>query len=185
MRVKARMPREPISHRGCLVRAVVVHDQMYLKRLGHVSVDRAQELQELFGAVATVKFADDLAGGHVQRSKQRGGPMSHVVMGTSLRYPRSQRQDRLCAIQRLDLALLVNAQHQGLGRRVQVKPDDIAHLVDKQRVRGELEGLGSMRLQPESAPHTTDRTLRELELARHGPRAAQGQAGPGHPVRIR
>ena len=102
MCVKTRMPREPIFHRGRFVRAVVVQDQMHLKRLGRVSVDRAQELQELFSAVTPMQFADHLAGGHVQCCKQRGGPVPYVVLRTSLPHTGGQWQDRLRAVQCLD-----------------------------------------------------------------------------------
>jgi len=78
VRVEPWGPGKPALHRGSLVRAVVVHHQMYVQRLRHVCIDGAQELKEFLGAVASVKFSDDLAGGHVQRSKQRGGPVPHV-----------------------------------------------------------------------------------------------------------
>ena len=42
--------------------------------------------------------------------------------------------------------------------RVQVQTDNIAHLLDQQRVRRQLECLGAMRLQPERAPDLLDRS---------------------------
>ena len=78
--------------------------------------------------------------------------MALIVVGAPLGDARGQRQERLRAIQRLDLALLVDAQHQGLQRRVQVQPHDVAHLLDEQRIAGELEGLLPVRLQAEGAP---------------------------------
>jgi hypothetical protein len=92
-------------------------------------------------------------------------------VGASFGHPGRQGQDRLRAIQRLDLALLVHAKHQRLQRRVQVQPDDVAHLVDEQRVRGELISFGAMGLKAERAPDTADRALRELELASERARA--------------
>jgi hypothetical protein len=61
---------------------------MHLQRLRHVGIDGAQELQKFFGAVATVQLADDLAGGHVQRSKERGEELYDLdseVIGTAER----------------------------------------------------------------------------------------------------
>src|SRR4029077_7764386 len=51
------------------------------------------------------------------------------------------RQAGLGAIECLDLALLVHAQHQRLLRRVQIQPDDVRQLLGKQRIVGELERL--------------------------------------------
>jgi hypothetical protein len=54
---------------------------------------------------------------------------------------RHHRQDGLFAVERLDLALLVDAENQRPSWRGQIKPDDIAHLIDEQRIGGQLEGL--------------------------------------------
>jgi hypothetical protein len=74
-------------------------------------------------------------------------------------------------IQRLDLALLVDAQDQRVLRRRQIKADDVAHLLDKQRIVRELEGLGAMRLEIESLPYPMDRRGREASGFRHGAQA--------------
>jgi len=50
-------------------------------------------------------------------------------------------------VEGLNLALFVDAQHQGAIRRRQVEADDVAHFVDEERVARELEGLTPMRLQ--------------------------------------
>jgi hypothetical protein len=57
----------------------------------------------------------------------------------------------------LDLAFLVDAQHQGVIRRVQVQADDVAHLLDEERVVQSLKLVEAMRLQPE-----------DREVAMHG-----------------
>jgi hypothetical protein len=46
----------------------------------------------------------------------------------------------------LDLALFVHAQHHRLEWRIQVQSNDIANLVDEQRIAREFEGLLPMRL---------------------------------------
>ena len=75
------------------------------------------------------------------------------------------RQDRLLAIERLYLALLVDAEHQRpIGRR-QVKTDNVADLVDEQRIAGKLECLRAMGLQSESGPDPSDRRVRKAGLA--------------------
>ena len=66
--------------------------------------------------------------------------------GYALGDARSQRQERPSAIERLYLALLVHAQHHRLERRIEVQADDVAHLVDKEWIAGELEVLLPVRL---------------------------------------
>ena len=57
--------------------------------------------------------------------------MPHIAVRTAFRYARHHRQDRLFAIERLDLTFLIDAEDKGPVRRGQVKADDIAYLVDK------------------------------------------------------
>ncbi|MCY1552288.1 hypothetical protein D9M68_886760 [compost metagenome] len=102
---------------------------------------------------------------HIQRCEQRGRSMPLVVMGDTLNVTKTHRQHRLRALQRLALALLVDTDDQRVVRRAQVRADDVAQLLDKERVVGELEALGAVRLQ-----------AKELEVARH---AALGDAGLG------
>ena len=93
--------------------------------------------------------------------------MARIVVGAPLDLSRSHGQQRLGPVQRLDLALLVDAQNQGALRRGQIKPDDVAHLVDKQWVGGKLEGLGAMRLKVERLPNAMDGRGRKSDRARH------------------
>ena len=96
------------------MRTVVVHRQMHVQLGWHVGLDGAQKLQEFTAAKTSMQFANDFARGDVQRREQCGRAVAHIVVRTSLRDARGQRQHRLGAIQRLDLARLVHAQHQGL-----------------------------------------------------------------------
>ena len=58
----------------------------------------------------------------------------------------------LGAVERLDLALLVNRQHQGMGRRVEVEPDDVGQLGGKAGIARALEGAHPVRLELVLAP---------------------------------
>ena len=69
--------------------------------------------------------------------------MTNIGVGPALRHARHHRQDRLLAVERLDLALLVDAEHQRPVGRRQVEPDDVANLVDEQRIARQLECLAS------------------------------------------
>jgi hypothetical protein len=63
----------------------------------------------------------------------------------------------LLAIKCLDLAFLIDAEDKGSVRRGQVKADDIAYLVDEQRIARQLECLATVWLQAERRPHSADR----------------------------
>ena len=73
--------------------------------------------------------------------------MARVVVGVPLDLAGSQRQHRLGPVERLDLGLLVDAQHDGPLGRVEVEPDDVGDLGHQGRVGAELEGLGPVGLE--------------------------------------
>ena len=103
--------------------------------------------------------------------------MALVVVGAPLDLARAHRQQRLRAVQRLDLRLLVHAQHQRALGRAHVEADDVAHLLDEQRVVRQLEGLAAVRLQPEGAPDAVDGRRRIAHRLRH--RAQRPVRRPG------
>jgi hypothetical protein len=106
VQVKAWPGGEPASDLGCLVRRAVVEHKMHVEVLRDLLIDRLQELVKLDRAMAVVQLADYLAGREVKRRVQARGAVALVVVGRALRGARQHRQDRLSAIQRLDLALL-------------------------------------------------------------------------------
>lgn len=76
VQVEAWVTRKPSLYGRCLVRAVVVHDQMDLELLWHALIDGSQELQELVAAMTPMQFADYLAGGQIQRCEQGCGAVT-------------------------------------------------------------------------------------------------------------
>jgi len=81
-------------------------------------------------------------------------------------------QPGLGSVERLDLALFVDAEHDGVHRRIDVEPDDVAQLAGEVRVLGQLELPDAMRLEPVGAPdalHGTDADARRLGHRRAGP----------------
>jgi hypothetical protein len=106
---------------------------------------------------------------------QRGGPVAAVVVGASLRLAQAHRQQRLTAVEGLDLRLLVDTQHQRVLGRVQVQPDDVAHLLHEQRIVGEAEGCAAVRLEPERLPDAVDGRMRQPQSAAHRARAPVGR----------
>ena len=57
--------------------------------------------------------------------------MADVVVGAALGQAGLHRQHRLGAIQRLDLGLLIDAEHDGVLRGVEVEADDVGDLGDQ------------------------------------------------------
>src|SRR5262245_24833242 len=163
--MKARPLTEPASDQRCLVRGVVVEDEMDVEVQWHRVIDGVEKLAELHGAMAAMTPADHRAGLDVQCREERRRAMAQVVMGAAFGLARAHRQQWLRAIQRLDLRLLIGTQHEGAVRRIQVEPDDIAHLLHKERVLRKLEGFRPMRLQAEGAPDATDRALAQPQRA--------------------
>lgn len=170
MHMKQRVAGEPIADGGRLVRAVVIHHQMNVQVAGNAGVDRAQEFQKPAAAMPPVQLPDDFAGSNIERGKQVGRAMALVIVSAPLGHAGCQRQDRLGSVQRLNLALLVDTQHHGLERRVEIEPDDVAGFLNKQRIAGQLERFLPMRLQSEGAPDAADRRLRQSGFARHDAR---------------
>src|SRR4051812_25586480 len=64
---------QPVPDRGGLVSAIVVQDQMDVKRLRNILVNGVQELTELGTPMTAVTFPDHRTGLHVQGGKQGRG----------------------------------------------------------------------------------------------------------------
>lgn len=92
--------------------------------------------------------------------------MSHIVVSDPFHVAQAHRQQRLRAFAGLHLALLVHLQHQAMLGRVEVKPHDIAHLLNEERIGREHKASRAMRLQPE-----------QRQVALHGGR--RRARGPG------
>ena len=146
MQAKARVAREPAMDGRSLVGCVVVENQMDVEMGRNLLIDPHQEFSEFKRAMPTVALTDHLPALHIECCEQRRRPVPHVVVGSALDLPGAQREQRLSAIERLDLRLLVDAQHQSSIGRAHVQPHDVSNFLDEQRVLGQLERFTSMRL---------------------------------------
>ena len=93
--------------------------------------------------VSAVNRPDYFVTGDAHGGKPRRGPMAVATMGAPLRYSEHHRQDRLRAIKRLNLALLVDTQHPCPIRRARIQTRRIAHFLDKQRASAHRFSFGS------------------------------------------
>ena len=123
---------------GGLVGGGVVEHDVHVEVGGHGGVDPVEEAAELFGAMPRCRRGEHLPGSDVQGRVEVGGAVAEVVVGLPRGHPRQQRQDRRRPVERLDLRLLVDTEHDRRLGRVEIEADDVADLVDELRLGGEL-----------------------------------------------
>ena len=78
-------------------------------------LDLVEKADELLMPMPLHAAADDLAFEHVEGGKQGGGAVALVVVGHGAGAALLHGQAGLGAIERLDLALLVDREHDGMG----------------------------------------------------------------------
>ena len=139
MEGEARMAGEPGPHLGMLVGGVVVDDDVDDLSGRDLGFDGVEEADELLMPVALHAAADHGAVEHVERGEQRRGAVALVVVGHGAGAALLHRQAGLGAVERLDLALLVDRQHDGVGGRIDIEADDVAQLA--RRTSGSFESL--------------------------------------------
>ena len=172
MQFEPRVLLQPRLHLGRFVGGIVVEHDVDVARLQNRAVDPAQESQELLRPVAWHAFPDDEARLHVQRGEERGGAVALVVVGHRGSAPFLERQPGLGPVERLDLGLLIDAEHDRTVRWIEVEADDLGDLLLEHRVVRDLEPLHDMRLQPgigPDAPHARRRDAHRLGHRRAAP----------------
>ena len=152
---------EPDAHFGVFVGGVVVHDQVHVQLRWNSRIDPFEKAEKLLMAVARLAVGEDGSGGDVESGKERGGAMADIIVGDAFQITQSQGQHRLRPAQRLDLRFLVHGQHHGVIRRVQVETHDVAHLLHKKGIGGELEGFAAMRLEGKGLKDPVHRGFRK------------------------
>ena len=173
VQVEAGVRREPALDLRRLVAGGVVEDEMDIEIGGHVLVDRFEELQELEArwrrcrAPITSPLCD------VERRVQARGAVALVVVRGALGGAGQQRQDRRGAVQCLDLALLVHAEHDGAFGRVQVQPADV--------VEGVSQGLCKAGRMEPHAFNTRDKRI-SFQRACSDPYGAGGEPSGSPPA---
>ena len=134
------------------VRAVVVHNEVKFDLAGKLLIQAVEKFDELLVAMACIALADDFALRDLQSGEKRGGAVALVIVGHGPAPALFERQARLGAIQRLDLALLVHTEHQRFFRRVEIEAHYVGELLQKLRITGEFETLGPVRLEAVALP---------------------------------
>jgi hypothetical protein len=84
----------------------------------------------------------------VERGEQGCRAVALVIMGHRAEPPFLERQSRLGPVKRLNLAFLVEGQHDGVCGRIDIKPDDIVEFIGKRRIIRQLELPEAVRCRP-------------------------------------
>ena len=129
---------EPSPNIGMLVGGVVVDDGVDRLASGNLLLDDIEEANKLLMAMALHGAADHRAVEDVHRGEQRRRPVPHIVVRHGSGAALLQRQSGLRSIKRLNLALFIDRQDDGVCGRIDIEPDDVAQFVDEARIVGQL-----------------------------------------------
>ena len=163
---------------------VIVDDR--LDRLSRWSplLDGVEEANELLMAMALHVAADYCAVEHIECGEQRCRAVSLVVVGHGSGATFLQRQAGLGAVKRLDLALFVERQNNGVSWRIDIEPDHVAQFVNEAWVVRKLELANPVGLETMAAPiRWTELTLRPDAFAIKTP--VQSVVSPGGSPSVR
>ena len=89
---------------------------------------------------------------YVERREHRRRAVAFVVVRQRPAATLLHRQSRLGAVERLDLRLLINRQHQRVLALIDIEADDIQHLGGELRVSRQLEGTDPVRFEAMRRP---------------------------------
>src|SRR5262249_13389952 len=92
------------------------------------------------------------AGFGVERRVQRQSAVSEVLKAVSLGAAWGERQHRIFAVERLDRCFLIDTEHRGMRRWVQIQPNDVRRLGLEVRVVGGHVAVEPLRLQTVLGP---------------------------------
>ncbi len=140
---------------------------MHVQVRGNVLFDGIEEVAELTGAMPLLGLADDFACSGIERGEEAGCAVTRVIVGSPLDLAGAHGQQRRGAIQRLYLALFIHAQDQRAIWRRKIEANDVAHLLDEQRIAAEPEGLTAVRSERKGAPDAAYRGLAESTSLGH------------------
>src|SRR5581483_9335954 len=124
---------QPSQNGGVLVSGIVVENDMDGLSGGSLGIDGVEKAYELFVAVSLHAAADHLALQHVQRSEERRRAVALVIVGHGPGPALLDGKPRLSAVQRLDLALFIAREDDGVGRRIDIEPHHVAQLLHELR----------------------------------------------------
>jgi len=159
---------KPLQDGGHSVSARVVEDDVEL--LARIASGQTlEEDEEVVAVVGGAAFTDDLSAGDLECGEEARDSGAAVVMSLTRGQPGSHRQQWLSSLQGLDLGLLVEAEHDGVCRRIQIEADDIMDSLFRVRIGDELELLELVGLEIVGFPDAMDGHVGDARAAGHLP----------------
>src|SRR5262245_11031437 len=113
------MPGEPLTDPRVTVCPVVVEDQMQCLASWKLTIQALQKPEELLVPMSWVALSNHSTFHHIERSKECRCAVALIVVSERTASAPLERQPGLSAIQRLNLALLIDAKHNRILRRSQ------------------------------------------------------------------
>src|SRR5271166_6288252 len=162
-------------HLRVLVGSIVIGDEVQIEVLRCLAVDLLEKAQPLDVGIVRLSSRDQFAFENAERGKQCYCAVARIIVRHGARMPGCERQPELGTLERLALALLIAAQHQRLGRRIEIEPDHVPELLLEFWIVRELECLGDVRFQIVLRPDALHRAGRDADMAAH---AAHAPAAP-------
>ena len=158
---------EPSPNLWMLMGGVIVEDDVdgFVGR--DLSVDHVEEADELLVPVTLHITSDHGSVENVQSCEERRGSVTLVIVDHGSQTSFFHRQARLGAVKCLYLAFLIDGQNDGMGRRINIKPNDIAQFSDEVRIARELELPIAVRLQTMRSPDAADRAFTDADRGGH------------------
>ena len=120
VQVKAGVTHQPRAGLGMLVRTVVINHEMHFEFGRDIGIDLLQEAKELLMSVPCPALGQDPAVGDIESGEQGRGAMALVVVRETVGIAETHRQHWLRSFQRLNFALLIDAEDHGMVRRIEV-----------------------------------------------------------------
>ena len=175
MECPSRMVGEPRQDIGMFVGRVVVGDGVNDFSSWYGALNGVQESNELLMPMLFHTPPDDGSVEDVERREQCGHAVAFVIVGHGSAFSGFQWQSRLGAIERLNLAFLVDGDDDRVSRRRDVEADDVLDFFSEFWIAGSFESANAMGLQAMSIPQALNRPKRNAE--RLGHRAARPVGG--------
>lgn len=164
MQMNPRMCAQEIVDQSGLVDREVVGNDVDLVAPRLIDHDVAQEGDEHRRGVPCRRLSQSLATAGVEGCIERERAVTLVLKTVSFGPPRGERQHRVQSIQRVDRSLLVNAEHCGMLRRVQIEANDDVGLAFRARIVRCHVRVEPLRLQRMLASHARDHHVRGAKL---------------------
>ena len=172
---------QPLLHLGMLVGSVVIQDDVDDLAGRDLPLHGIEELDEFLMAMAFHAAAEHRAVQDIEGGEQRRGSVALIIMGHGRAFAGLQRQARLRAVERLDLAFLVDGQHDRMTGRAHVKANNILDFFDEGGIVGLLEGAQAVRLKAVRLPDALHRAQADADRLGHRPsgpmRGVSGRLG--------